>query len=141
DILSNEELRSVVREAGQGLSLDRRNMLLGVLDLETINVDDVMVPRNEVLGIDLERSLDDILEQLRQSTHTRLPLFRHAISQCGGVVHMRHIAALLSHGQLNEERLLAASLEPYFVPEGTPLATQLLNFQQFKRRFGLVVDE
>ncbi|MBF0674847.1 HlyC/CorC family transporter [Pseudomonas sp.] len=141
DNLSNEELRSVVREAGQGLSLDRRNMLLGVLDLETINVDDVMVPRNEVLGIDLEDSLDEILEQLRQSTHTRLPLFRRDINQVEGVVHMRHIAGLLSQGRLTKESLLAASLEPYFVPEGTPLATQLLNFQQLKRRFGLVVDE
>ncbi len=141
DSLSNEELRSVVREAGQSLPLDRRNMLLGVLDLETITVDDVMVPRNEVLGIDLEDTLDNILEQLRQSTHTRLPLFRHDINHAEGVVHMRHIARLLSAGQLSKDDLLAASLEPYFVPEGTPLATQLLNFQQLKRRFGLVVDE
>jgi Mg2+/Co2+ transporter CorB len=141
DNLSTEELRSVVRDAGQGLPLDRRNMLLGVLDLETICVDDVMIPRNEVLGIDLDDSLDDILEQLRQSTHTRLPLFRTDINRVEGVVHMRLIASLLSHGGLNKQSLLAASLEPYFVPQGTPLATQLLNFQKLKRRFALVVDE
>src|SRR5690606_3738648 len=141
DSLSTEELRSVVREAGSELPLNRQSMLLGILDLERVTVDDIMIPRNEVAGIDLDDDLEVIVDQLRSTPHTRLPVFRGDIHQIEGVVHMRQIARLLSHNQLTKEALLAACNEPYFVPENTPLATQLINFQKQKRRIGIVVDE
>ncbi len=139
--LSTEELRSVVREAGGGLPLDRQNMLLGILDLEKVSVNDIMVPRSEVVGIDLEDDLEQIVTQLRSTSHTRLPVYRHDLNQIEGVVHMRRIARLLTHSQLTHETLRSACVEPYFVPENTPLSTQLINFQQRKRRMGIVVDE
>lgn len=141
DSLSTEELRTLVRESGSELPLNRQSMLLGILDLERVTVDDIMIPRNEVRGIDLEDSLETIVQQLRTTPHTRLPLFRKDINQIEGIIHMRQIASLLSLGQLTRESLLAACNTPYFVPEGTPLATQLLNFQKHKRRIGIVVDE
>ncbi|MFC3606666.1 HlyC/CorC family transporter [Stutzerimonas tarimensis] len=141
DSLSSEELRSVVRESGGGLPLNRQNMLLGILDLEKVTVDDIMIPRNEVAGIDLDDDIDAILAQLRSTPHTRLPVFTKDINQIQGVVHMRHIARLLSHDELTKEGLLAACREPYFVPENTPLSTQLVNFQKQKRRIAIVVDE
>jgi len=141
DSLSTEELRSVVRESGSDLPLNRQSMLLGILDLERVTVDDIMIPRNEVAGIDLDDDLDAIISQLRTTPHTRLPVFRNDINQIEGIVHMRQIARLLSHDQLTKESLLAACTEPYFVPENTPLSTQLLNFQKQKRRIGIVVDE
>ncbi len=116
-------------------------MLLGILDLERVTVDDIMIPRNEVAGIDLEDDLETILGQLRTTSHTRLPVFRQDINQIEGIVHMRQIARLLSQSQLNKDNLLEACLTPYFIPEGTPLSTQLLNFQKEKRRIGIVVDE
>lgn len=141
DSLSSEELRSVVRESGSDLPPSRRNMLLGILDLEKVTVDDIMIPRNEVFGIDLDDSLDNIFQQLRSTSHTRLPVYRKDINQVEGVVHMRHIARLLSHNELSKDSLLKACRNPYFIPEGTPLSTQLLNFQKQKRRIGIVVDE
>ena len=141
DSLSTEELRSVVRESGTDLPLNRQSMLLGILDLERVTVDDIMIPRNEVTGIDLDDDLESIISQLRTTPHTRLPVFRNDINQIEGIVHMRQIARLLSHDQLTKESLLEACNEPYFVPENTPLSTQLLNFQKQKRRIGIVVDE
>ena len=141
DSLSTEELRSVVRESGADLPLNRQSMLLGILDLERVTVDDIMIPRNEVTGIDLNDDLESIIGLLRTTPHTRLPVFRNDINQIEGIVHMRQIARLLSHDQLTKESLLEACNEPYFVPENTPLSTQLLNFQKQKRRIGIVVDE
>lgn len=141
DSLSTEELRSVVRESGSDLPMNRQSMLLGILDLERVTVDDIMIPRNEVTGIDLEDNLETIISLLRTTPHTRLPVFEKDINQVLGIVHMRQIARLLSHDQLTRESLLEACSEPYFVPESTPLSTQLLNFQKQKRRIGIVVDE
>jgi Mg2+/Co2+ transporter CorB len=130
----------VVRESEHTLPY-RQNMLLGILDLDNITVNDIMIPRNEVTGIDLDDSLEEIITQLRTTSHTRLPVFRSDINQIEGVVHMRHIARLLTHNQLTKEALLGACHEPYFIPENTPLSTQLINFQKQKRRIGIVVDE
>ena len=141
DSLTTEELRCVVRESEHALPLNRQNMLLGILDLDNITVDDIMIPRNEVIGIDLDDSLEQIIAQLRTTNHTRLPVYRNDINQIEGVVHMRQIASLLTHDQLTYESLLGACLEPYFIPESTPLSTQLINFQKQKRRIGIVVDE
>jgi len=141
DSLSTEELRSVVRESGTGMPKNRQNMLLGILDLERVTVDDIMIPRNEVTGINLDEDLESIISLLTNTTHTRLPVFHTDINQIEGIVHMRQIARLLTHNELSKEALLAACNEPYFVPEGTPLSTQLINFQKQKRRIGIVVDE
>ncbi len=141
DSLSTEELRSVVRESGAGMPKNRQNMLLGILDLERVTVDDIMIPRNEVTGINLDDDLESIINLLTNTTHTRLPVFRTDINQIEGIVHMRQIARLLTHNELSKEALLVACSEPYFVPEGTPLSTQLINFQKQKRRIGIVVDE
>jgi Mg2+/Co2+ transporter CorB len=141
DSLTTEELRSVVRESGHELPKNRQNMLLGILDLENVTVDDIMIPRNEVTGIDLEDDIETIINLLTTTTHTRLPVFRHDINQVEGIVHMRQIARLMNQNQLTKDDLLAACNEPYFIPENTPLSTQLINFQKQKRRIGIVVDE
>ncbi|TDQ38526.1 HlyC/CorC family transporter [Thiopseudomonas denitrificans] len=141
DALSTEELRSVVREAGDDLPEQRQDMLLGILDLENVTVNDVMIPRNEIIGIDLNDNLDHIVWQLRTTSHTRLPVYRDNINQIIGVVHMRQIARLLTLNKLTHAVLEAACVEPYFIPEDTPLSVQLLNFQKHKKRMGIVVDE
>jgi Mg2+/Co2+ transporter CorB len=141
DQMSVEELRTVVREAGLGITRSRQNMLLGILDLEKMTVNDIMIPRNEAIGIDLEDSLSSINSQLRTCHHTRLPVFQGDINNVTGIVHMRSIARLLSRGDLTKENLTSVCKEPYFVPESTPLHTQLFNFQKQKRRIAIVVDE
>lgn len=139
--LSSEELRTLVTDSGGALPANRKSMLLGILDLERVTVDDIMIPRNEVFGIDLDDDMPAIIEFLRTNTYTRLPLYRGDLNQIQGMLHMRQLAGLLIHDQLTHEHLIALANEPYFVPEGTPLSTQLLNFQKEKRRIGIVVDE
>ena len=141
DSLSTEELRSVVREAGQELPQNRQDMLLGILDLESVTVDDIIIPRNEVIGIDLNDDIDKIVEQMRSTTHTRLPVYRDNINNISGVIHMRKIASVLTLNKLTHQVIENTSVEPYFIPEGTPLSVQLLNFKQQKKRMGIVVDE
>lgn len=139
--ISSEELRTIVAEAGAMIPQRHQKMLLSILDLEKATVEDIMVPRNEILGIDLSEPWDAILNTLVDAEHTRLPLYDGSIDQLKGVVHLRRVVKLAADDQLDAERLLALAREPYFIPEGTPLNQQLLNFQNQKRRIGFVVDE
>jgi Mg2+/Co2+ transporter CorB len=139
--LSAEELRTVVAEAGAMVPRRHQQMLLSILDLDAITVDDVMVPRQEIVGIDLDRDWQANLTLVRDTTHNRLPVFRHDVDNIVGVVHARKLLPDLAHGTLDEGRLLEHMREPYFVPEGTPLNRQLLNFQQHNRRSAFVIDE
>jgi Mg2+/Co2+ transporter CorB len=141
DALSQEELRTVVMEASSLIPRRHKRMLLSILDLENVAVDDVMVPRNEIVGLDLDDSIDEILSQLQSSPHTRLPLYRENLDNIVGIVHIRKLARLLTSGRLDRDSLCGLAREPYFVPEGTPLHVQLVNFQASKRRYALVVDE
>lgn len=139
--LSSEELRTVVNEAGSLIPKRHQSMLLSILDLEKVTVEDIMIPRNEITGIDLNDEMTQIVDQLQHSQHTRLPVFRDNINQVEGFMHVRSVLHLLAQDKFTMDDLLASVREAYFVPETTPLNTQLLNFQQQERRIGLVVDE
>jgi Mg2+/Co2+ transporter CorB len=141
--LSSEELRTVVAEAGAMIPRRHQQMLVSILDLENATVEDIMVPRNEIVGIDIEDDWDRVMEQLRQSQHTRLPVYQGEIDRIIGLLHMKQVVHELARGHLDLENLTAAAQarEPYFVPSGTTLNTQLLNFQRNKRRMAFVVDE
>ncbi|MBU6421502.1 MAG: HlyC/CorC family transporter [Gammaproteobacteria bacterium] len=139
--MSREELRSVVMEAGGLIPKRHQKMLLGILDLEKITVEDIMVPRNEIDGIDIEASWNEIMAQLRTSQHTRLPVYAGSIDDILGFAHARQFLHLVAHGKPTREMLRAMVLDPNFIPAGTSLQQQLLNFQTAKRRIGLVVDE
>ncbi len=141
--LSREELRTVVAEASTVIPHRHQRMLMSILDLERINVEDIMVPRNEIAGLDLSDDWDDILAQLRDSRHTRLPVYEGSVDELVGILHMKQVARLLARGELDRDKLVALvrSREPYFVPEGTSLNNQLLNFQRQRRRMAFVVDE
>ncbi len=141
DNLSREELRTVVTEAGALIPKRHQKMLLGILDLEKATVEDIMIPRSEIAGIDLDDPTDTILDQLTTSQYTRLPVFREHIDQVVGILHLRDALHLMQQDRFNKEQLEAVCVEPLFIPENTPLNKQLLNFQQNKERFGLVVDE
>ncbi len=141
DQLNADELRTLVNESGRRLPQKRRGMLLGILDLEKVSVDDIMVPRNEIAGLDIDEDINVILDQLRDCQHTRLPVYKGDINNIVGMLHMRKVARLLSLEEINKASLLEETIEPYYVPESTPLHTQLFNFQCVKERVALVVDE
>ena len=139
--LSAEELRSVVAEAGAMIPQRHQRMLLSILDLEKATVEDIMVPRNEIVGIDISEPWEKLREDVISSQHTRLPVFNGSIDDLKGVVHLRRVVRLAAEGKMSSEALQELAREPYFIPEGTPLNQQLLNFQNQKRRIGFVVDE
>jgi magnesium and cobalt exporter, CNNM family len=144
DMLSKEELRTVVDEStGEEIPSDHQGMLINILDLEKVTVNDIMVPRNEIVGIDLADDTDKLVDQIIDMSYTRVPVYCGDINQIEGILHMRRVNRLLRKGaeSLTKEAIKRFSREPYFVPESTPLHVQLVNFQKNKRRIALVVDE
>ncbi len=139
--LSREELRTVLMEAGTLIPKRHQTMLLSLLDLEHATVEDIMIPRNEIVGIDLTDNIDDIMNLLSHTQYTRLPVFEESVDHIVGMLHIRRVLPLLQKQTLGMDELRAAIREPYFIPEGTSLNRQLLNFQREGRRIGLVVDE
>ena len=138
--LTREELRTVVFEAGARISSRYRKMLISILDLEKVTIDDVMVPHNEIIGIDLDDDDAEIGRIIATSDHSRLPVYRDSIDHVVGMLHMRKLANL-ARTELDKTTLHQLLDEPYFVPEGTPLSTQLVQFQRRRERIALVVDE
>jgi Mg2+/Co2+ transporter CorB len=141
EALSSAELKTLVNESGSTLPVQRQSMLLGILELENVTVDDIMVPRNEVNGIDIEGSIEQIADSIRKNGYTRFPLFKGDIDKVIGILHIRDAAEFLYADVPTKVMLTKAAKDPYFVPEGTPLHTQLLNFQSLQLRMALVVDE
>ena len=139
--LNQEELRTVVHESESKLPKKRQGMLLNILDLEKVQVDQIMVPRNEVTGLDIEDAMEEILEQIASAQHARLPVFRRDIDNIVGVLHMRSAGRLIKTENLNKAAIIQETMEPYFIPDSTPLHTQLFNFQSKKLRLAVVVDE
>lgn len=142
ETLSREELRTIVYETAGRLPGHYQNMLLGILDLNKITVDDVMVPRHEVAGIDLEEDIEEIQNKLASSHYDWLPVYRENINQTQGFLHLRELMHHTLRDQaVTKSKLLSLLHEPYFIPEGTSLNVQLGNFQRQHRRIALVVDE
>jgi len=140
DSLTADELRTVVNE-GVVLPEQGQNMMLSILDLEKVTVDDIMVPRAEIIGIDIDDDMGDILSLLASSQHTRLPVYKDDIDNMLGILHLRRVARFLAAEDMTKAELLQLTEEPYYVPEATPLHTQLINFQKEKKRIALVVNE
>ena len=141
DALTSEELRVAVNETSGLIPDSHRDMMLSILDLEKVTVDDIMVPRNEILGIDLEDDWHETLKLITNLSYTRIPIYSGNIDNLIGVALMRKILPLLLKDDFTPETLVDLTREGYFIPEGTPLTTQLLNFRKNKRRVGFVVDE
>jgi Mg2+/Co2+ transporter CorB len=141
DLLSTEEFRTLVHEAGVLIPPRRQQMLLSILDLETVRVNDIMIPRSEIVGIDLDDDIRDIENILRTSQHTRLPVWKGNINNIIGMLHMRNAAKVLSQNSFNKAELLQVTRDPYFVPETVQLHNQLFNFQKEQRRIAIVVNE
>lgn len=141
DNLTIEELRVLLDESGRLLPRKRHRMLQSILELEDMSVDDVMVPHNEIAGIDLNDDWPEVLQQIRNTTYTRLPVFRDSIDHVLGILDLRRLIRAEGLAAFDRDQLLHFMDEPYFVPEATPLHRQLVQFQSTKQRAALVVDE
>ena len=141
DGLDTEELRSVVDISGHKISDSHQGMLKGILDLENVTVEDIMIPRNEILGLDIEEDIETLMEKMLKTEYTRLPLFDGDINNIIGIFHMRKANHLVRLEQVTHNAIKRFSDEPYFIPESTTLTNQLLNFKKTRHRLAMVVDE
>lgn len=139
--ITGDELRTVVHETTGRIPTKHRKMLLSILDLEKVTVDDIMVPRHDVVGLDLDNDWDAIVAQLANTQHTFLPVFRQDLNKTIGVIHAKRALHLMSIENFDEKLLIESLDEAFFVPQSTSLTTQMINFQRNKRRFALAVDE
>ncbi len=141
DSLNKDELKSIVSDAKNLMPARYQNMLLGILDLESASVEDIMTPRNEIIGIDLEDSLESIIQQIQNSPHTRLPIYKKSIDRVIGFLHLRTLIPLINRIDFDKQSITENLTKPFFIPESTPLHQQIQSFKSEKLRIGLVVDE
>jgi len=141
ETLNKDELKSIVAEADNIMPSRYRNMLLGILDMESASVEDIMTPRNEIVGINIEDPIEDIIEQLQHSDHTRLPVYKQSIDRVIGFLHLRKILSVICRDDFDKEYIIKNMQKPFFIPENTPLHKQIQCFKTEKLRIGLVVDE
>lgn len=139
--LTRDELRTIVSDEHRDLSSNHQQMLLNILDLEHGRVEDVMVPRQEITGLDISQPWEDILQSISQSLYTRLPVYLDDLDNLVGFLHVRTIITKLAQGRLTFDDVRKSVRKPYFIPEGTALTQQLLEFQRLERRVGMVIDE
>lgn len=139
--LSPEELRTLVLEAGHFIPQQHQTILLNLFDLESITVEDIMIPRGSIEAIDIAAPIEDIRQQLGTSYHTRMPVFENDLNNIIGILHQRRLLATLLAGSIDKECLRERLSEPYFIPAATAVYTQLQFFQENRERIGLVVDE
>ncbi|WP_437609140.1 HlyC/CorC family transporter [Erwinia sp. V71] len=140
--LSKDELRTIVHESRSQMSRRNQDMLLSVLDLENVSVDDIMVPRNEMVGINVNDDWKSIIRQLTHSPHGRIVLYRDSLDDAIGMLRVREAYRMMTEKkEFTKENLLRAADEIYYIPQGTPLNVQLVKFQRNKKKAGLVVDE
>ncbi|MEO0367700.1 MAG: HlyC/CorC family transporter [Pseudomonadota bacterium] len=139
--LSSEELSAAVKESGSNIDASHQGMLLRVLEMEQIRVEEIMVPRGDMAAIDLDDDWEDILQQLANSPHTRVPVFRGSMDDFVGVAHIRKIFRLSQSAEFTKQSMIEMIREPYFVPENTSITHALTHLQERRRRLGIVVDE
>lgn len=136
-----EELRTLLAESGSFLPLQHRSILMNLFDLEQVTVDDVMRPRGQIEALDLAVEADELIRQLATSHHSRLPVYDGEPNNVVGVVQVRRVLAHLREHAFDPDEFRAGMREPYFVPSGTSLYTQMAQFQATRQTLGLVVDE
>ncbi|TAN70388.1 MAG: HlyC/CorC family transporter [Methylobacter sp.] len=141
DALNKDELKSIISDAESLMPVRYQKMLMGILDLESATVEDIMTPRNEIIGIDLELPIEDIITQIKVSPHTRLPVYKTSIDRIIGFIHLRKILVQINQADFDKQTIINCLDKPSFIPESTPVHNQMQRFKHEKIRIGLVVDE
>ena len=141
ETLSKDELKVVIAEAESIMPHRYQKMLMGILELESATVEDIMTPRNEIVGIDLELPLEEIINQIKTSPHTRLPVYKKSVDRIIGFLHLRKVLILINHEDFDKQTIISLLSKPVFIPDTTPVHSQMLAFKADKVRVGLVVDE
>ena len=141
EALNKDELKSIISDAESLMPVRYQKMLMGILELESATVEDIMTPRNEIIGIDLELPIEDIITQIKTSPHTRLPVYKTSIDRIIGFIHLRKILVLINQEDFDKQTIINCLDKPSFIPESTPVHNQMHRFKHERIRIGLVVDE
>ncbi len=141
DKLNKDELKSIISDAESLMPARYQKMLMGILDLESATVEDIMTPRNEIVGIDLELPIEEIITLIKTSPHTRLAVYKTSIDRIIGFLHLRKVLALINQEGFDKQTIIDCLDKPSFIPESTPVHNQMHRFKNEKIRIGLVVDE
>ncbi len=139
--LSPEELKSVLENSGDLIPKKYQDMLISVLELDKVSVDEVMTQRSEVIGIDINQPIENILSTLQNNQKDFLPVYNESLDDLRGVIDLYGITSFLSNENKSIESLIDSLDEAYFIPENTPLSTQLFNFQKNKKTVAVIIDE
>jgi Mg2+/Co2+ transporter CorB len=140
--LNKDELKSIVSETDSLMPEKYKNMLLGIIDLESATVEDIMTPRNEIHGIDIEESIEDVIQQIKKSPYTRIPVYKKSIDRVIGFLDLKRILTrFFDEEHLSKQDITNNLITPFFIPETTPLHKQIQDFKFEQIRIGLVVDE
>jgi Mg2+/Co2+ transporter CorB len=137
--LKPEEMKTLLQNSG--IPLSQQKMLMGILDMDYLSVNDVMVPRNEIVGIDLDNPIEEILKELQESDYTYIPFFKDSLDNIQGFLTVNKKADFLGRQEISHQTLISELEEPLFIPENTQLYKQLINFQSLDTKVGLIVDE
>jgi len=141
DSLNKEDLKNIISETDGLMPIRYQKMLLGILDFEMATVEDIMTPRNEIVGIDLEASIEEIVGQIRNSPHTQLVVYKNSIDRVVGFLHLRKVLMFVGLDDFDKQSIINLLNKPAFIPENTPVHVQILRFKSEKIDIGLVVDE
>ena len=142
DNLSNEEIKTIIKESSSKITENYEEMVLNLLDLQKVTVEHAMIPKNDVEGIDIDDTSDNINKKLISINHTRMPIYSKSLNNVKGFFNKKHIPSMIKNcTNIDKESLLTFSNEPYFIPEDTSLLSQLITFKKEKKRIGCVVDE
>ena len=142
DNLSNEEIKTIIQESSSKITENYEEMVLNLLDLQQVTVEHAMIPKNDVEGIDINDSEENINKRLIDINHTRMPIYTKSLNNIKGFLNKKHIPSMVQNNNVIKiEKLLEYSTEPYFIPEDTSLLSQLIIFKKEKKRIGCVVNE
>ena len=141
ELLTKDEIKLIVKESSERIPKSHEDMIVNMLDLEKVKVEDAMIPRGELIAVDIESDKDQITQSILKCKHTRIPIYRGELNKLLGFLHKRKIIEMLVEGNINKDKIIANINPPYFIPEDTSLTSQLIEFKKERKRIGFVVDE
>ena len=139
--LSSEELKTVLSESSIKFPKPHLKMLESIIDLEKATVEDIMIPRSDIYGIDISDDIAIVVSNFKITPYTRIPVYEDNIENLLGLIHIKNIAPLLASKSINDSEIKKLIKKPYYIVSGTSLYKQLISFQKEKRRIGFIIDE
>jgi len=139
--LSIDQLKTLITDGMTKTSIDRQKIMMGVLDLGNITIEDIMLPHNEIIGIDLNNSNKNNRKIIEGNFHSSLPVYEDVLDNIKGVLNLNTFLKEIDLGSYDNQLIKKYMNKPYFIPEKTTLSQQLVEFKSNNQKLGFAVDE